>query len=76
MANQVGVQECEDYIQKHGVQDILKNCISKMCQEHPLQPYTWLKEYFDKLDRVRKSDKSRRRGKRKKFLTRSLSLGS
>ena len=53
MANQATVEECEEYIQRHGVQQILKNCIAKICQERPLQPYSWLKDYFDKLDRVR-----------------------
>lgn len=56
MAGQVSVGDCEDYIQKHGIQDILKNCISKICQERPAQPYMWFKEHFDKLDRVRASE--------------------
>ena len=54
MANrgQVGVQECEDYVEQHGIQAILKECIAKICQERPEKPYRWLREYFDKLDKV------------------------
>jgi len=52
MAGQASVKDCEDYVQKHGVQDILKNCIAKICQDRPAQPYKWLKDYFDKLERV------------------------
>ena len=46
------VQECEDYITKHEIQKLLKECIVKICQERPGNPYKWLREYFDKLDRV------------------------
>ncbi len=52
MASQASVKDCEDYIQKYGIQDILKNCIAKICQERPAQPYKWLKDYFDKIERV------------------------
>lgn len=46
------VQECEDYIQQHGIQLLLKECIVKICKDRPGNPYKWLREYFDKLDRV------------------------
>ena len=44
------VEECEDYIEKHGIQGLLKECIAKICQERPANPYKWLSEYFDTLD--------------------------
>lgn len=50
--SQFGVQECEDYVEQHGIQSILKECIAKICQERPDKPYRWLKEYFEKLDKV------------------------
>lgn len=50
--SQASVQECEEYIQQHGIQSILKECIVKICQERPGNPYKWLREYFDQLERV------------------------
>lgn len=47
------VQECEEFIQQHGIQAILKECIVRICQDRPGNPYKWLREYFDKLERVR-----------------------
>lgn len=47
------VQDYEDYITQHGIQLILKECIVKICKDRPGNPYKWLREYFDKLDRVR-----------------------
>ncbi|XP_064407002.1 cAMP-dependent protein kinase type I-alpha regulatory subunit-like [Halichondria panicea] len=48
---QVSVQDCEDYIEQHGVQAILKECIAKICQTRPERPYRWLREYFEKLEK-------------------------
>ena len=53
MAKQASVQDCEDYIQVHNIQPILKECIVKICQEKPANPYKWFRMYFDKLERVR-----------------------
>ena len=53
MASQASVQECEAYIEQHGIQAILKECIAKICQERPAKPYKWLREYFEKLEKVR-----------------------
>jgi cAMP-dependent protein kinase regulator len=53
MANQSGsasVEECEEYIEKHGIQGMLKECIAKICQEQPPNPYKWLAAYFTALD--------------------------
>lgn len=44
------VEDCEDYIEKHGIQGILKECIAKICQEQPANPYKWLSTYFSALD--------------------------
>ena len=46
------VQECEDYVEKHGIQAILKDCIAKLCQERPANPYKFLREYFEKQEKV------------------------
>lgn len=53
MAKQASVQECEDYIQQYNIQGILKECIVKICHDRPSNPYKWLREHFDKLERVR-----------------------
>lgn len=45
------VEECEDYIEKHGIQGLLKDCIAKICQEQPANPYKWLAAYFNALDK-------------------------
>lgn len=45
------VQDYEEYIAQHGIQLILKECIVKICKDRPGNPYKWLREYFDKLDR-------------------------
>lgn len=52
MASQASVQECEAYIEQHGIQAILKECIAKICQERPAKPYKWLREYFVSLANV------------------------
>ena len=46
----VSVEECEEYIEKHGIQVLLKECIAKICQEQPSNPYKWLAAYFSALD--------------------------
>lgn len=53
MATQQGtasVEECEEYIEKHAIQGLLKECIAKICQEQPANPYKWLSAYFASLD--------------------------
>ena len=52
MADSATVQECEDYIEKNGIQTILKECIAKICQERPDRPFKWLREHFEKLEKV------------------------
>ena len=50
MATSASVEECEEYIEKHGIQGLLKECIAKICQEQPGNPYKWLSAYFSALD--------------------------
>jgi len=44
------LRECEDYVQRHNVQQILKDCIVQLCVARPQNPITFLKEYFQKLE--------------------------
>jgi len=44
------LRECEDYVQRHNVQQILKDCIVQLCVARPQNPIVFLKEYFQKLE--------------------------
>ena len=46
------MRECEDYVQRHNVQQILKDCIVQLCVARPDNPISFLREYFQKLERV------------------------
>ncbi|CAG0898380.1 unnamed protein product [Cyprideis torosa] len=46
------LRECEAYVQRHNIQQILKDCIVQLCVSRPDNPLTFLKEYFTKLDKV------------------------
>ena len=45
--------ECEAYVQRHGIQHILRDCIVQLCVSRPDNPISFLREYFQKLERVR-----------------------
>ena len=49
------LRECEDYVQRHNVQQILKDCIVQLCVARPDNPISFLREYFQKLERVSQS---------------------
>lgn len=46
------LKECENYVQKHNIQQVLKDCIVQLCVSHPDNPIIFLRDYFDKLDKV------------------------
>lgn len=46
------LRECEDYVQRHQIQQILKDCIVQLCVAKPQNPISFLREYFQKLERV------------------------
>ena len=46
------LRECEEYVQRHNVQQILKDCIVQLCVARPDNPITFLREYFQKLEKV------------------------
>lgn len=43
--------ECEAYVQRHGIQHILRDCIVQLCVSRPDNPISFLREYFQKLER-------------------------
>ena len=48
------LRECEDYVQRHAIQGLLKDCIVQLCVAKPDRPITFLREYFQRLERVSK----------------------
>jgi cAMP-dependent protein kinase regulator len=53
---EITVQECEEYVQKHQVQALLKTAIEALCKERPDNPVRFLKEYFESLDKDKKEE--------------------
>ncbi|KAM8710831.1 hypothetical protein ACLKA7_017458 [Drosophila subpalustris] len=45
------LRECEHYIQSHGIQRVLKDCIVQLCVCRPENPVQFLRNYFQKLER-------------------------
>jgi len=45
------VQDSEEYIEQNNIQAILKECIAKICQDRPANPYKWFREHFERLER-------------------------
>ncbi|KAI5695434.1 hypothetical protein M8J75_016624 [Diaphorina citri] len=45
------LRECEEYVQQHNVQQMLKDCIVQLCVTKPDNPISFLREYFQKLER-------------------------
>lgn len=52
MDEEQALRECETYVQTHNIQQILKDCIVQLCVNRPRQPISFLREYFQKLERV------------------------
>lgn len=46
------LRECENYVQRHNIQQVLKDCIVQLCVGRPQNPISFLREYFQKLERV------------------------
>merc|ERR1712128_200488 len=51
MDEEQSLRECEAYVQMHDIQKILKECIVQLCVSRPHNPVTFLREYFQKLER-------------------------
>lgn len=45
------LRECEAYVARHNIQQILKDCIVQLCVVRPDNPVSFLREYFQKLER-------------------------
>lgn len=51
MEEEQSLLECEAYVQRHKIQQILKDCIVQLCVSRPDNPIAFLREYFQKLER-------------------------
>lgn len=47
------LRELFSYVQKNNIQQVLKDCIVQLCVGRPQNPISFLREYFQKLERVR-----------------------
>ncbi|KAK3787327.1 hypothetical protein RRG08_056046 [Elysia crispata] len=45
------LKECEAYVQKHNIQQLLKDCIVQLVVNKPENPLIFLKEHFDRLEK-------------------------
>ncbi|KAM9471433.1 cAMP-dependent protein kinase type I-alpha regulatory subunit isoform 1-T1 [Salvelinus alpinus] len=45
------LRECELYVQKHNIQQLLKDCIVQLCTSRPDRPMSFLREYFERLEK-------------------------
>ena len=44
------VRDCEAYIAKHDIQNLLRDCIVQLCLKKPPNPIEFLTQYFEKLE--------------------------
>ena len=52
------LKECEAYVAKHKIHQLLKNCIVQLCLARPENPTAFLREHFDKLEREERRKQS------------------
>ncbi|XP_074599806.1 protein kinase, cAMP-dependent, regulatory subunit type 1 [Brevipalpus obovatus] len=45
------LHDCEAYVQRHNIQGILKECIVNLCVTRPEKPISFLRQYFQKLEK-------------------------
>lgn len=46
------LRDCDNYIQTHRIQRVFKDCIVQLCVCRPENPIPFLRQYFQKLERV------------------------
>ncbi|CAL1526349.1 unnamed protein product [Lymnaea stagnalis] len=46
------LKECEAYVQKHNIQQLLKDCIVQLVVNKPDNPLAFLREHFDRIEKV------------------------
>jgi cAMP-dependent protein kinase regulator len=46
------LKECDQYVTKHNIKELLKECIVQLCLKKPDNPISYLKQHFEKLEKV------------------------
>ena len=46
------LKECEAYVSKHNIKDLLKDCIVQLCLKKPENPISFLRQHFERLEKV------------------------
>ena len=46
------IKECEEYVEKHNIQVLLKDAIVQLCISKPENPHIFHREHFEKLEKV------------------------
>lgn len=46
------LQECERYVEKHNILQLLKDTIVHLCTNRPERPMAFLREHFERLEKV------------------------
>lgn len=47
-----GLRSCELYVQRHGVQQVLRDCVVHLCVARPDRPMRFLREHFEAREKV------------------------
>ena len=46
------LKDCETYVSKHNIKDLLKDCIVQLCLRKPENPVGFLRQHFEKLEKA------------------------
>lgn len=53
MEEQQCLRECTEYMQRAKIVPVMKDCFVQLCLDQPENPVSFLREYFQKLERVK-----------------------
>jgi cAMP-dependent protein kinase regulator len=46
------LRECTEYMQRSNIMPVMKDCFVQLCVDQPENPVSFLREYFQRLERV------------------------
>lgn len=49
---ELSLKEVESYVRRHDIHRILKDCVVQLCVTKPDNPFSFLKEHFERLEKV------------------------
>jgi len=49
--SETNLKECEAYVQRHKIHQLLKDCIVQLCLSRPENPTAFLRDHFEKIER-------------------------